>query len=88
MVTGYAGGGLKMWTFADGMLKEKTPLRDDGNQMRVVTFLPGSGQLFSAGKMATWSNGMPKRERAANGLLASRLAAWCLRLTSRTWRSG
>ena len=34
--------------FSDGVLKEKTPLRDGGNPVTVVTFLP-SGQLLSAG---------------------------------------
>ena len=48
LVTGYAGGGLRMWDFSDGVLKEKTPLRDGGNPVKVVTFLP-SGQLLSAG---------------------------------------
>ncbi len=49
LVTGYASGGLRMWDFSDGVLKEKTPLRDGGNSVKVVTFLP-SGQLSSAGK--------------------------------------
>lgn len=47
IVTGYAGGGLRMWDLANGVLKEKTPLRYPDEPVRVVTFLADGDRLFS-----------------------------------------
>ncbi|HEV2968852.1 MAG TPA: WD40 repeat domain-containing protein [Pirellulales bacterium] len=66
LVTGYAGGGLRMWDFADGAIKEKTSLRDEGNPLRVVAFLPSGGRLFSArndGTVDEWDDKVGKDQQ-------------------------
>jgi len=53
LVTGYSGGGLRMWGLSDGTLREKTPPRDPENPVRVVTFLTDGSRLFSGRRDGT-----------------------------------